>query len=533
MTQPTSGFGALSTGFVPETVQDIINDETADVLATIANDLDCSPVAPLGQVIGITAEKMAELWELAQVAYNATNRGAAEGALLDNIGALTGTPRLPATYSSAWCTCAFSTPGTYAPGSLQGFIVGLSAQYATNASAVVVPATNPLNGNPVSATNPYVTGSAYATATLFIAPVVGPNFGAALSAAETALDTNPQLGAFTGQVPVTGWLGPTALSVTASVMQWSPTVTFASAVTLSQGTALTFDTSGAVYFLAANVVGATTATLTYVYVGSTNTTATANLLGLSEVSAPYVGTLVETDTHYRLRQAEELGAQGSCTLSAIAVDVIDALQAAPITVIAACSVYENTNDWFDANGLPPHSYQVVVFDGLNPNTVQNNPIIGQAIWQNKPAGIRPYGSIAVTVVDSQGVQRTVTFSRPTEMVVWMTINVQIASTANAKNVEQLIQLAIWNAAQGNVFVAYGYQVAPNPGATTTLNPGTDVIPGGFQGIAQAQAGVVQVTSVWVAFTSSPTSSQVLEVPRSAIAVLPLSNIVVNCSVFVP
>ena len=42
-----------------------------------------------------------------------------------------------------------------------------------------------------------------------------------------------------------------------------------------------------------------------------------------------VGAAVEQDTPYRIRQQSELGAQGSCNLSAIAVDIIEALAGAP------------------------------------------------------------------------------------------------------------------------------------------------------------------------------------------------------------
>jgi hypothetical protein len=529
VTQPTTG--VLSTGFVAETEQQWLAEETGDLLGTIANDLDVSPVVPLGQVIAITAEKNAELSELAQVGYNATNRGAAEGPQLDNIGALSGCPRQKATYSSVWCSCVFTAAGTYAAGALVGFIEGLSAQQASNQFAVIVPSINPLNGSPVSASNPYVTGSQYAPATLFSAPVVGPNFGQALIAANTGLTTTT--GAFVGQVPVSGWLSTTSLG-NASVTALSPTVTFAASKTLSAGAPITLDASGDVYFLQSNVIASTTATLTVAFAGTTNAAAPANLLGLADLSVPSVGGYVESDTHYRIRQVQELGAEGSCTLDAIQADVVLSLQEAPATVNATCSVYENDSDAIDANGLLPHSYQVVVFDGVNPNYAQNNPIIGQQIWNNKPVGIRTYGMTAVTVLDSQGVSRTVSFTRPMPVAIFMVVNVTIASTATAAQVAALITTSIISASQGQEFTAYGTLVVPNPGAPSTLNPGVDVIPSAFQGVAQAQAGVVQVTSVLVGRAANPTSGAVIEILRGQIAALQGgSGLVVNCTVFTP
>ena len=456
MTQPA---GVSATGFLPATQQSILNSIVSAILGSISNSLDVSPVAPLGQLIAIDANQDAQLWELAAVAYNSTNRGAAEGALLDNIGTLTGTPRLPATYSTVYCSCTFTASGTYAAGSLVGFISGISSQTASNLNSVVVPTNNPLNGNVVSLSNPYVTGSSYAAATLFQAPLTGPNFGNALVGANSGNPGN--IGAFTGQIPVAGW----------------------SAVV--------------------------------------------------DLSTPTIGTNVELDTPYRIRQQQDLGAQGSCNLSAIAVDIVEALQAAPSPVVASCNVYENVFDYIDSNGLLPHSYQVVVYDGLNPNTVQDNPIIGQAIWNNKPAGLRSYGSTNVTVTDSQGVQRTVSFTRPTQEQIYLTVNATISANANLAQVQSLIEVAIIAASQGAQFVAYGATVQPVPGAPTTLLPGVDVVPQAFGGVAQAQAGVIQVTSVLVGTTPSPTQSTQLEIARGSVAVLSQANLVVNLTVFQP
>jgi len=520
-------------GFSAKGQQEFLSEEVADLLGTIANDLDLSPVVPMGEVVAIDAEKNAEIEELAQVAYNATNPAAAEGALLDNIGLLRGIPRQPATYSTVYCSCAFTAAGTYAAGSLTGFVSSIPSQQASNVSPVVVPSTNPLNGNAVSTSNPYVTGSSYAAATQFQAPVTGPIFGDALIGANSGQIGN--IGAFTGQVPVSGWLAATALSGTASVVPGSASVTFSSAQTLSQGQPITFDTTGTVYFIASNTSTSTSATLTTPFAGMVALpTAVPTILGLADLSTPSVGAYVEQDTPYRIRQQSELGAQGSCNLAAIAVDVIEALQGAPSPVAgASCQVYENTSDVIDSNGLLPHSYQVVVYDGLNPNTNQNNPLIGQAIWNNKPAGLKPYGTINVTVNDSQGVQRTVSFTRPAQRQVYMVVNATISSGSSVPQVASLIEIALINAAQGQPFVAYGATVAPVVNAPTTLLPGVDVVPQAFAGVAQAQSGVVQVTSVLCAFSPNPTSETVLQTPRGSVAVLSQVNLVVNLSVFQP
>lgn len=92
--------GGLTTlGFVAPTIEELLADIEAEQLATIHPSLDLSPDQPLGQINGIMAKKLVEVWEALATAYNGFNRSAAEGSLLDAIGLLTGTLRLSATKS--------------------------------------------------------------------------------------------------------------------------------------------------------------------------------------------------------------------------------------------------------------------------------------------------------------------------------------------------------------------------------------------------------------------------------------------------
>lgn len=97
--------GVTSAGLEIKTLEQILTDIEEDQLANIDPELDTSPTQPLGQINGIMAKKLAELWEVAQVCYNAFNRGAAEGVLLQNIGALTATPIKQATKGTVTLTC--------------------------------------------------------------------------------------------------------------------------------------------------------------------------------------------------------------------------------------------------------------------------------------------------------------------------------------------------------------------------------------------------------------------------------------------
>jgi uncharacterized phage protein gp47/JayE len=91
--------GLTSTGFVATTVDEEVTELNALVLAAVNGALDLSADQPIGQLIGIFAEKFTEIMELGATVYNAINPNAAEGQLLVNAAALSGTIPQVATYS--------------------------------------------------------------------------------------------------------------------------------------------------------------------------------------------------------------------------------------------------------------------------------------------------------------------------------------------------------------------------------------------------------------------------------------------------
>jgi uncharacterized phage protein gp47/JayE len=66
-----------------------------------------------------------------------------------------------------------------------------------------------------------------------------------------------------------------------------------------------------------------------------------------------------------------------------------------------------------SGGRPPKSFECVVEGGSDAN-------IAEEIWLSKPAGIQTYGNTNYTIVDSQGNNQIIYFSRPTPIYVWVT-----------------------------------------------------------------------------------------------------------------
>ena len=114
---PTIG-GVTSTGYILKTTDEIKADLEADILANVDATLDLSPRQPLGQIIGIFAERIAQMYELGEQLYHQFDRNGAEAASLDNLGILTGTDRKGATKTKVTATVNLDASKTLPAGSL-------------------------------------------------------------------------------------------------------------------------------------------------------------------------------------------------------------------------------------------------------------------------------------------------------------------------------------------------------------------------------------------------------------------------------
>lgn len=133
----------------------------------------------------------------------------------------------------------------------------------------------------------------------------------------------------------------------------------------------------------------------------------------------------DTDAQLRLRRQNELRASGNATVDAILAK-LDAIRledgSAPIIEAA---VVENTSDFPDALGRPPHCFECVIYDGDVPLTEQDDTY-AQTIWDAHPAGIPAYGTNSSGMaVDTVGLSHAVRFTRPTIRPVKLHVEIEI------------------------------------------------------------------------------------------------------------
>jgi uncharacterized phage protein gp47/JayE len=117
----------------------------------------------------------------------------------------------------------------------------------------------------------------------------------------------------------------------------------------------------------------------------------------------------ETDEQLRLRRRASTSTPGQA--------IVDAMYGALTNIpeVRQAKVYENDQDVIDANGLPPHSIYCIVEGGADADILDT-------IWLKKTAGTTTHGTTAGQVTDSMGNPHTLNFSRPTDVNVWVTVN---------------------------------------------------------------------------------------------------------------
>ena len=179
-----SDYGISSTGFKRKRLDLLLEELNAEVKTIFGENFNVSPESPDGQVNGVISESNANLWEIAEEAYNAFNPSIASGVILSNLVQLNGLRRLPAASSFVTLTIA-GTNGTVIP---IGSLVSTSDtgdQFATDAAGTIAGGTvdllasavvtGPLNGLSGTVTIIDTPISGWDTVTNTLDAIVGTN----------------------------------------------------------------------------------------------------------------------------------------------------------------------------------------------------------------------------------------------------------------------------------------------------------------------------------------------------------------------
>jgi uncharacterized phage protein gp47/JayE len=144
--------------------------------------------------------------------------------------------------------------------------------------------------------------------------------------------------------------------------------------------------------------------------------------GLASVTNPTdaaLGVNADTNSVLRRRREAELRSSGNAVADAIRGRVLALEDVNGLPIVSACTVFENDTDTTDGDGLPPHSVNVLASCATGAGI---DTAVAQAVYASKGAGIQTVGATSVSVNDSQGVAHTVKFDRPSEIDVYVRLD---------------------------------------------------------------------------------------------------------------
>lgn len=416
-------FGIITTGFNPKTLDDIKADLEAAFRSELGATVDLSSEGPLGQIIGVMAERYAELWELGQSAYAAATPDGAVGAALEAVAAITGTLRAPATNSTVTLT-ATGTPGTVVAAGKVATVVTVGTRFVTTESGTITLAEVMLDDQ-----DRVVGERVYdpLSNNVYECTVAGHNTDANISGTGSDIIDGGGIVHWKYIGP-----GPGVVDIVAEAEDTGPL----------QGL------SGTINVIATPVAG---------------WSAVVNLLDAD------LGTDLETDAALRLRREDELRQSGNAALDPIRAALLQ------LDGVTSVTVFENVDDTTDGDGVPPHSIEALVRGG-------DDDEIRAALFANVAAGIYTHGTTSGTVEDSEGVSHTVRFTRPTSVNIYVIIDVLVDASLYPADGDAQIKAAV--VAFGDAQKGGKDAVASSIGAQAFLIPGVldvatfiDVAPG--------------------------------------------------------
>lgn len=386
----TLTYGLNSGGFVRMRLPEIRQLILSELKARTGFDFDDSPDSFTGQLIAIFAERMAAMWELAEQAYLSAYPATAQGLPLDLAVSYAGAQRLKPVKSRA-DVYVLGDPGTVAP---EGTIV----------QALVASDNSDVPPRFVLQYDVTITKASAITAQLTINPPItaGAQYWIEISGVRYTYT------ALSGQ-------SEQQVALNLANMIGNVASLTESTIIIFQPFEFTIDWSNNFFV---NYLGSTGVVLSENYgpipaVERTIRKIINPVPGLLDIYNPYaavLGQILEADDKLRLRYQTGVYQLGAGTKPSI-----DANVKQNIAGVRSSKLLVNDADVSDANGLPPHSIELIVEGG-------DDQAILNEIHRVKGAGITSFGNTTGTVRDADGYLHPLAFSRPEMRWIWLRVS---------------------------------------------------------------------------------------------------------------
>lgn len=471
-------FGLTPEGFVIKRQPDIIADLEERFKNAFGN-INVDAASVFGQIIGVQSKPLIDLWELAQLVYLSQYANSAEGKSLDDVSLLVGVSRLESTESTV-TGVLIGDEGTVVPAGTQASIVNTTNGFETVEEITI---------NKLSLLKATIGVANVLDLTLYNVTINGIQYGmtsdADATAEEIAAGLVVEINSGQSDVDATDNGDGTLTLISADLvtefsadvdvnLQFDNLGTPVGFIALEKGSIpvpantltvidtpvsgldevinLTAGTTGrdvetdaelrARRKLSLRIAGAGTVeaikariaqevdgvTLSRVYENRENyyqTTITVSV-DTAEDTSDY--------TVYINGIAFMIISDGSATIEEIATALVNSINAGSLSVTAT----DNLDGTFNVvgsvagiihsffvdprlsitQGRPPHSFECVVVGGDDQDIVDK-------IWLVKPAGIEAWGNTPGIVVDSEGNNQPISFSRPVPKYAWIYVDLTL------------------------------------------------------------------------------------------------------------
>jgi uncharacterized phage protein gp47/JayE len=227
----------------------------------------------------------------------------------------------------------------------------------------------------------------------------------------------------------------------------------------------------------------------------------ADVAGIDSVTNPITasdGRAKETDENFRERAKDSLSSGMRATLPALIFSLRN------LDVTKSVSVLANDSVTTDSAGRPPHSFEAVV----EVSGTDHYDLIAETIMNNKAAGDVPVGGysgqkVSRTVELSNGQQKPVSFSTPTDIKVYMDIDLLVSD-----------EYAGHEAALDRVVQYIGGTLSSGSNISGDLGSSDDVIYNRVIDELMDTAGVHDVTTLEIGTSSNPSGTSNLTIGQT-------------------
>lgn len=227
--------------------------------------------------------------------------------------------------------------------------------------------------------------------------------------------------------------------------------------------------------------------------------------GWASVTNPFdavLGEDEESDSDLRARRVRSVARPAQAIVDAILAEIL------AVPGVTEAFLYENDTNATDVNtGTVAKSFQCVVRGGTDDD-------VAYAIFREKPVGILAFGTTIVDIFDSQGFPHTIGITRPTEIPIYVIVDITVYDQSFSGDRQAAIKQAIVDFAAGDLIFGRGFGV-------------NDAIINSELYIPVNTVTGITVDSLLQGIAASPTLSDDIPIAFNEIGTFDVANIIVN------